>query len=252
MERICEFWGLDGVRRTPRHSWAGRAACVRVESRHSLIPGQRSPARECRQEEPCDAPDGDGHQRQPRGQRKHHVEPLCRLCGLFLPHDDEKLQEWLKRRPRQPRIPRIEGIANVKIHGTTGERPLDRLVKERPKLHSLPDTDRLGPFLREIRKVQRDGFVAWQGAFYGVPARLAGQDVEVQPRGDTVEIWASDSRVALHPRATRVRQRFIAPGQWDKLDRGDRKPPKEALATLVPEVAVEKRSLSAYGMAVAR
>lgn len=144
------------------------------------------------------------------------------------------------------------GIADQRIHGTTGERPVDRLQEERPKLRPLPEASRLQPFLRETGKVQRDGFVQWQSSFYGVPVQFARRVVEVQPKEDTVEIWAGGDLLAVHPRAVKPRQRFIVPGQWANLHATDRRPPKEPLAAWTPEIDVEQRPLSVYEAAVAR
>ena len=90
-------------------------------------------------------------------------------------------------------------MADDRIHGTTGERPKDRLLKERSHLRSLPERGRLTPFLREERKVGRDGYVQWQGAWYGVPWTWAGQGVQVQAEGSLVEVWSGEQRLAVHP-----------------------------------------------------
>ena len=73
----------------------------------------------------------------------------------------------------------------------------------------------------------------------------------------------------MHPRAQQAGQRFILPGQWEGLPRGDNRPRREAVAvavavqqTPVGEVAVavavqqtpvgevERRSLEVYELAV--
>lgn len=51
----------------------------------------------------------------------------------------------------------VETVANVRVHGTTWERPADRLIQERSHLLALPRTERVEPYLREERKVGRDG-----------------------------------------------------------------------------------------------
>src|SRR6185436_12904602 len=53
-------------------------------------------------------------------------------------------------------------------------RPLDRFVREAPHLLPLLSAERLEPFLREERRVGRDGFVAWERGWYGVPWTWAG------------------------------------------------------------------------------
>jgi Mu transposase, C-terminal domain len=108
----------------------------------------------------------------------------------------------------------VDGIANQRMHGTTHERPVERLARERPTLGSLPGPERLTPFLREDRRVGRDGYVQWERAWYGVRWPWAGKLVQVQGDDRAVQIWAGDERLAVHPRATHPGQRFTLPGQW--------------------------------------
>lgn len=140
----------------------------------------------------------------------------------------------------------MEGVANQRVHGTTGELPGRRLLAERPRLRALPPAERLQPFLREARMVQRDGFIQWAGAWYGVSAKYVGREIQVQPKDGTVELWADGAIIAVHPRALKPRQRFTLPGQWTGLPARDAKPEREPLASCVPEVDVEQRSLFVY------
>lgn len=138
------------------------------------------------------------------------------------------------------------GIANQRLHGTTGERPADRLMRERPLLLPLPPAERLSPFLREPRTVGRDGFVQWNGSWYGVPWHWVGKTVQVASSGATVELWAGEERIAVHPRALHPRQRLVAPGQWDGLPSGDGRPRPPRTAQQVPSIEVERRPLTSY------
>ncbi len=113
----------------------------------------------------------------------------------------------------------MDGIANARLHGTTHERPEDRLAQERPSLTPLPTGEQLAPFLREERTVGRDGFVAWDRAWYGVHWRWVGKSVQVQADHELVQLFANDQRLAVHPRATTRGQRLIQPGQWVGLAR---------------------------------
>ena len=59
----------------------------------------------------------------------------------------------------------------------------------------------------------------------------------------------------MHPRAQQAGQRFILPGQWEGLPRGDNRPRREAVAVAVavqqtPVGEVERRSLEVYELAV--
>ena len=141
-------------------------------------------------------------------------------------------------------------VADPRVHGTTLERPAERLVRERPHLLALPAAERLVPFRREERRVGRDGYVAYERAWYGVTWRRAGQLVQVQAEADTVQIWVGDQRLAVHPRARKPGQRLTVPGQWAGLVGGDGRPPTASLATQLASVEVEQRPLAAYAALV--
>jgi transposase len=74
----------------------------------------------------------------------------------------------------------LDTVANIRVHGTTREKPCDRLVLERPHLRPLPVRERLRPFMVQSRKVGWDAFVAVSGAYYGVPSEVCGQWVDVE------------------------------------------------------------------------
>lgn len=142
----------------------------------------------------------------------------------------------------------LDTVANVRLHGTTRERPVDRLRVEQAHLLPLPGPEKLVPFLREERKVGRDGYIQWQGAFYGVPWGWAGKKVDVQADQDTVKIWAGEELLAVHPRAERPGTRFTLPGQWDGLAPGDNRPRRTPTAFQVrrTDVDVAVRPLAEY------
>ena len=81
-------------------------------------------------------------------------------------------------------------VANERVHGTTGRVPKMMLEVERSSLGALPDRSGLGVYLREDRKVGRDGYVNWDGSWYGVPWTWAGSTVQVGVNAGTVEIWS--------------------------------------------------------------
>ena len=123
-----------------------------------------------------------------------------------------------------------ETVANVIVHGTTRRMPWEMLAEERLHLGNLPGRGVLTPYLREDRKVARDGFVSWEGSRYGVHWRWAGRVVRVGQLLGTLEIWAGDERIAVHPRAQESGQRFILPGQWRGLPQGGNRPRREVMA----------------------
>ena len=63
----------------------------------------------------------------------------------------------------------------------------------------------------------RDGYVHWDGAWYGVAWSWAGRTVQVGLGSGTVEIWLDSDRLAVHPRAHRRGQRLTLPGQWYRI-----------------------------------
>ena len=139
-----------------------------------------------------------------------------------------------------------DGIANERVHGTTGKVPKAMLAIERSSLGALPDRGSLSVYLREDRKVGRDGYVNWDGSWYGVPWSLSGNVVQVGVSAGMVEIWSGDERLAVHPRSHRRGQRLTLHGQWDGLVNGATKPKREALAVQVSAQQVERRSLDIY------
>jgi transposase len=141
-------------------------------------------------------------------------------------------------------------VADVRIHGTTHERPTDRLAIERSALLTVPGRSRLTEFLREERKVGRDGFVRYGGAWYGVPWTWAGSTVQLDVDEHTVAIFSGEERLALHPRAGHSGQRQILPGQWHDLPTGDTRPPRSPLAFQLAAPEVERRSLYEYAAVV--
>jgi transposase len=141
-------------------------------------------------------------------------------------------------------------VADARIHGTTHERPADRLESEQAELLPVPGRSRLTCFLREERKVGRDGFVRYGGAWYGVPWTWAGRTVQLDADDAIVSIFSGEERLALHPRASHSGQRQTIPGQWRGLPLGDEKPRRSPLAFQLATPEVESRSLYEYAALV--
>ena len=140
----------------------------------------------------------------------------------------------------------VTTIADVRIHGTTHERPVNRLEKDRASLTPMVDRSRVASLLRDERKVGRDGYVRYGCAWYGVPWRWAGCKVQVDVDSDMVSIFSGQKRLALHPRAQRRGQRLTVPGQWRGLPLGDEKRRRSPVAFQVEQMEVEQRSLWDY------
>lgn len=100
--------------------------------------------------------------------------------------------------------------ANVRVHGTTRERPVDRLGRERVFLKPLP-THRPETFRTLARQVGTDFCVAVDTRRYSVPPRYAGQPATVHLYGDRLEILVGGQSVATHALAQDRHGRSVLP-----------------------------------------
>jgi predicted HTH domain antitoxin len=112
-------------------------------------------------------------------------------------------------------------VADVRIHGQTRARPIDRHAEEQPHLIPLPAR----PFdAAEVvyRTVDAEGFVVYRQNFYATPWRLIGQ---------TVAVRVTEDELVIHDRAfvEAVRHRLFpraAAGQRSTC--ADHEPPRDA------------------------
>jgi hypothetical protein len=97
-----------------------------------------------------------------------------------------------------------------RVHGTTGEPPADRLIREREALQPLPSIA-FDPRVPETRRVLSDCVVSFQGALYSVPYVHVGSRVTVKadPLGNSIEIFAGADRIADHLRAKKGERRIV-------------------------------------------
>jgi hypothetical protein len=85
---------------------------------------------------------------------------------------NRQLEEWLV------------GVVDVRVHGTTRVRPIDRFAQER-----LLDVSRVPPYRLEspvLRQVSSDARVCFKTNRYSVPWRLVGRQVEVRAENDNL------------------------------------------------------------------
>lgn len=115
---------------------------------------------------------------------------------------NQQLDAWLDR------------TANLRVHGTTGEKPIDRYQTELPQLkptHTVPAFD-TRPV--EMRQVSLDSFVSYQGVRYSVNPKAAGKTVWLRPAMDdsaTFEVYLNDILVARHKVASKGTQSVLLP-----------------------------------------
>jgi transposase len=99
----------------------------------------------------------------------------------------------------------IEQTANTRIHGTTRERPAERLVIERPRLHALPDhpfdADLVLPLI-----VSSEARVHLDTNTYSVPHQFVGKDVLLRADDTSVRVIADGLVIAQHQRCWGRRQ----------------------------------------------
>lgn len=101
-------------------------------------------------------------------------------------------------------------IANVRIHGTTRQRPVDRLELERPYLRPLPD-HRAEVYREYERDVGRDFCVRFDNSRYSVHPRHVARRAAVRVYPARLEIWIDGRLEAAHERAVEPHQRRVLP-----------------------------------------
>ena len=96
-------------------------------------------------------------------------------------------------------------VANVRIHETTRERPVDRFTKEQALLHALPpspfDTDEV-----LSAKVSSHARVRFDSNRYSVPPKLTRKTVLVRADPQLVRVFYQGAEVARHARSFERRQ----------------------------------------------
>jgi len=94
----------------------------------------------------------------------------------------------------------LEGEANVRLHGTTRERPLDRFEAERPLLESLPAADYDCAIICSPG-ASSQALVQFQTNRYSVPHDFAEKTLTLKATGQTVCVYDGARLLATHPRS---------------------------------------------------
>lgn len=96
----------------------------------------------------------------------------------------------------------IGGVANVRKHGTTKERPVDRYAREQGALRPAAAVPRFETRELLLRKVPSDSHVRLSGCAYSVPPRAVGRMVHVRIQqvtpGELFEVVLNSEVVAQH------------------------------------------------------
>ncbi len=147
----------------------------------------------------------------------------------------------------------LDETANARVHGTTGQVPREQLAVE--NLRSIAGRPDYDTATVSHRQVTRDCFLSYAGVRYSVPASCCGQKVLVRETAEkTLEIWASNQRVAVHRLASPGSAPVIEPAHhaelWAELRQSPTPPEERVLGTPSPEASseleVEVRSLAVY------
>jgi hypothetical protein len=138
-------------------------------------------------------------------------------------------------------------IADVRVHGTTGETPLMRF--ERDEAGALERLAGRPPFRQRrelVRRVQADCAIEVDGNSYSAPWRLIGESVQVVVADGRVRIHHGGMEVAVHAETTGRRQRILDPAHFHGVA-GVARPvcAAEAAAVALPESAL-LRPLAEY------
>ena len=101
-------------------------------------------------------------------------------------------------------------VANVRMHETTRERPVDRFQQERSLLRALPaipfDTDEIVPAV-----VSPHARIEFDGNRYSAPPQFVRQPVTIRASRDEVRVLHEGQVVAQHVRCYERRQLIVLP-----------------------------------------
>jgi transposase len=114
----------------------------------------------------------------------------------------------------------LETMANVRIHQSTGERPIERFAKV--NLTPLPE---MLPDCREIcqAKVYKDFAVRFDANSYTTPPWAVGKQVTLKADMSTVTIYLKQNKIATHTRCWERKRRIEIPTHQQQVKRLQRK-----------------------------
>jgi transposase len=149
----------------------------------------------------------------------------------------------------------LDFTANVRIHGTTGEVPFDRLPLEHlESIVGKPDYD---TSLIVFRRATKDCFVSYDGNYYSVPWEYAGKTLKLKEteEGQLIVLNPQDHEIARHRVPNGHNQRMAVAAHYENVGSGSRPARRpvaiqvlspEGLDSLPPAPQVEARPLCWY------
>jgi transposase len=93
----------------------------------------------------------------------------------------------------------LDTVANVRLHGETHQRPLDRFQEEKPHLLALPSQPFDAALIQTVR-ASRQFRVSVDANHYSVPADYAGARLTLKLYPDRVCLYDGETLIARHPR----------------------------------------------------
>lgn len=151
----------------------------------------------------------------------------------------------------------LDGVANVRVHGTTHEVPFVRLPLE--GLQPTPQRPAFDTSRISWRQSSRDCLIAYEGSYYSVPAAYVCQRLLVKEtvQEEVVIHTAQGEEIARHRLATGRYQRSVQPGHYAGIQAESQRPRRAGAvqqpSSDTPESAawseaptVEARPLSVY------
>lgn len=101
----------------------------------------------------------------------------------------------------------LQNVANVRIHGATRERPIDRLQKEKHQLRPLPAVPFDVGTVHNVRASSRFRVILDTNR-YSVPAQYAGQPLILKAYPDQLFVFHQDKLITQHARSYDRHQDF--------------------------------------------
>ncbi|WP_166246135.1 IS21 family transposase [Paenibacillus turpanensis] len=141
----------------------------------------------------------------------------------------------------------LDTVANVRIHGTTHEIPMQRWKQENLKAaNPIP----FYAAVRHIRKVSSDTLVSYQNNRYSMPYAYVGQLIQVQDdKNGLLRFFTQEGiQIAQHLKSTGVHQVITNKKHFEGIRTIGAKQVPQPMPKLVPKTSLEvaERSLAVY------
>jgi hypothetical protein len=135
-------------------------------------------------------------------------------------------------------------VANMRVHGTTRQRPVDRFTEE--NLQAIPSSSYVLAYCG-MRKVTNDCRISWNSNFYSVPWPYVGQTVLVREYEDKrLVIEYGNQVIAEHPVLPGKHGVSSNPEHTRDLPSGASFRNRGKAAGIQMEAEVEQRDLAVY------